>query len=100
MNYDQEQLQETELQNIEDAFPNNDTQPVSWINVDGLHDVDIIDKISRHLRDEFRIYAGVEVALVVSAALGITCGYFSFYGFLVQKKRNGYIITYPPTKGG
>ena len=48
MNYDQEQLLEKELKKIEDAFPYKDTPPVTWINVDGLHDVDIIDKIGRH----------------------------------------------------
>jgi len=48
MNYDQEQLLEKELNNIEDSFPYKDTPPVTWINVDGLHDVDIIAKIGRH----------------------------------------------------
>jgi magnesium transporter len=47
-NYDQEQLLEKELTSIEDAFPYKDTPPVTWINVDGLHDVEIIDKIGRH----------------------------------------------------
>ena len=48
MNYDQGQLLEKELTSIEDAFPYKDTPPVTWINVDGLHDVEIIDKIGRH----------------------------------------------------
>ena len=48
MNYDQGQLIEKELTSIEDAFPYKDTPPVTWINVDGLHDVDIIDRIGRH----------------------------------------------------
>ena len=49
INYDQGQLlSEKELKNIEDAFPYKDTPPVTWINVDGLHDTDIIDKIGRH----------------------------------------------------
>ena len=48
MNYDPGQLLEKELTSIEDAFPYKDTPPVTWINVDGLHDVDIIDKIGRH----------------------------------------------------
>ncbi len=43
-----EQLLEKELKNIEDSFPYKDTPPVTWINVDGLHDLDIIDKIGRH----------------------------------------------------
>jgi magnesium transporter len=48
MNYDQGQLSEKELTSIEDAFPYKDTPPVTWINVDGLHDVDIIDRIGRY----------------------------------------------------
>ena len=48
MNYDQGQLLEKDLTSIEDAFSYKDTPPVTWINVDGLHDVDIIDKIGRH----------------------------------------------------
>ena len=48
MNYDQGQLLEKELKQIEDSFPYKDTPPVTWINVDGLHDVEIIDKIGRH----------------------------------------------------
>ena len=48
MNYDQGQLLEKELTSIEDAFPYKDTPPVTWINVDGLHDVDVIDRIGRH----------------------------------------------------
>jgi len=48
MNYDQGQLLEKELTSIEDAFPYKETPPVTWINVDGLHDVDIIDNIGRH----------------------------------------------------
>jgi magnesium transporter len=48
MNYDQGQLLEKELTSIEDAFLYKDTPPVTWINVDGLNDVDIIDKIGRH----------------------------------------------------
>ena len=45
MNYDQGQLLEKELKKIEDSFPYKDTPPVTWINVDGLHEVDIIEKI-------------------------------------------------------
>jgi magnesium transporter len=48
MNYDEGQLLEKELKTIEDAFPYKDTPPVTWINVDGLHEVDIIDKIGRN----------------------------------------------------
>lgn len=48
MNYDQAQLQEKALQNIEESFPYKDSAPVSWINIDGLHRLDIIEKIGQH----------------------------------------------------
>jgi magnesium transporter len=48
INYDQGQLLEKELTSVEDAFPCKDTPLVTWINVDGLHDVDMIDRIGRH----------------------------------------------------
>jgi magnesium transporter len=48
MNYDPEQLLEKELTSIEDAFPYKDTPPVTWINVDGLHALEIIEAIGRH----------------------------------------------------
>ena len=48
MNYDPGQLLEKELTSIEDAFPYKDTPPVTWINVDGLHDLEIIEAIGRH----------------------------------------------------
>ena len=48
MNYDPGQLLEKELTSIEDAFPYKDTPPVTWINVEGLHDLEIIEAIGRH----------------------------------------------------
>jgi magnesium transporter len=48
INYDRNRLEEKELQSIEESFPYRDTPPVSWINIDGLHEVGIIEKIGRH----------------------------------------------------
>ena len=45
INYDPEQLQEKELATIDESFPYKDTPPVTWINIDGLHEIDIIEKI-------------------------------------------------------
>jgi len=45
MHYDQERLEEKALRSIEESFPYKDTAPVTWINVDGLHEVGIIEKI-------------------------------------------------------
>ena len=48
MSYDPDRLEEKELKSIEEAFPYKDTPPVSWINIDGLHEVGIIEKIGTH----------------------------------------------------
>jgi len=48
MNYDSETLLEKELPDIEASFPYRDTPPVSWINVDGLHETEVIEKIGAH----------------------------------------------------
>ena len=48
INYDQEQLQEKELATIDESFAYKDTPPITWINIDGLHEIDVIEKIGRH----------------------------------------------------
>ena len=48
MNYDQNRLEEKELKRIEETFAFRDTPPVSWINIDGLHEVEVIEKIGTH----------------------------------------------------
>ena len=48
INFDQENLVEKELTSIEETFPHRDSPPVTWININGLHDVDIIEKVGRH----------------------------------------------------
>ncbi|MBN2539470.1 MAG: magnesium/cobalt transporter CorA [Deltaproteobacteria bacterium] len=45
MDYDQTTFQEKEVQSIEECFPFKETPTVTWINIDGLHQVDIIKKI-------------------------------------------------------
>ncbi len=48
IDYDEESFQEKELEKIEDAFAFKDTASVSWINVSGVHQVDVIEKIGKH----------------------------------------------------
>jgi len=48
MNYDAARLEEKQLKGIEESFAYRDTPPVSWINIDGLHEVDVIEKIGTH----------------------------------------------------
>ena len=47
-NYDGEGLEEAELQNAEDTFPFRDTQNTSWININGVHDVKLVEKVCKH----------------------------------------------------
>jgi magnesium transporter len=47
INYDRETLVEKELPSIEEAYQYRDSPPVTWININGLHDVDIIEKVGQ-----------------------------------------------------
>ncbi len=48
IDYDETHFQEREGKTIEECFPFKDTPTVTWINIDGIHDVDIIEKIGKH----------------------------------------------------
>jgi magnesium transporter len=48
IDYDETQFQEKEVENIEECFPFKDTPTVTWINVDGVHDVNLIEKLGSH----------------------------------------------------
>lgn len=48
IDYDEAQFQEKEAKTVEDCFPFKEKPTVTWINIDGLHQVDIIEKIGKH----------------------------------------------------
>jgi len=48
LDYDEVQYQEKEVKDVEECFPFKDTSTVTWINIDGIHQVDIIEKIGKH----------------------------------------------------
>jgi len=48
IDYDEKQLQETQASKIEECFEFKETPTVSWINIDGLHDVPLIEKLGEH----------------------------------------------------
>jgi len=48
IDFDEAHLQEQVIETIEEAFPLKDLPTVTWINIDGLHDVNIIEKIGSH----------------------------------------------------
>lgn len=45
INYDETHLEEREAKSIEECFPPEDKATVTWVNVDGIHDLDIIGKV-------------------------------------------------------
>jgi len=48
IDYDETTITEKYVETVEGCFPFKDTPTVTWINIDGLHDVDIIEKIGGH----------------------------------------------------
>ena len=48
IDFTEKDLYEEEVKNIGDCFPFRDTASMTWINVDGLHDVEIVEAIGKH----------------------------------------------------
>lgn len=48
IDYDGETLQEKKVQDIEECLPFRDAPTVTWINIDGLHDIRIIEEVGNH----------------------------------------------------
>ena len=47
IDYDETNLQEREAKTIEECFPFKEEPTTTWINIDGLHEVDIIEKLGK-----------------------------------------------------
>lgn len=52
IDYDEENFQEKEAEKIEECFPFRDKSTVTWINIDGVHEAEIVKKIG----DEFDLH--------------------------------------------
>ena len=48
IDYDEAQFQEKEVETVEECSSFKDKPTVTWINIDGIHQVDIIEKIGKH----------------------------------------------------
>jgi magnesium transporter len=48
IDYDQTNYEERVIDTIEESFPFKETPTITWINVDGLHEIHIIKKIGGH----------------------------------------------------
>ena len=45
LDYDENTFEETSVKQVEDCFSLKDSPTVSWINVDGVHELDVIEKL-------------------------------------------------------
>jgi len=48
IDYDEAHFQEKEAKTIEECFPFKDKPTVTWINIDGIHQLDIVEKVGKH----------------------------------------------------
>ncbi len=48
IDYDEAQFQEEEIERVEECFPFRDKPNVTWINIDGIHQVAILEKLGKH----------------------------------------------------
>ncbi len=48
LDYDEAQFEEEEAKTIEESFPFKDKPTVTWINIDGIHQVEIIEKLGNY----------------------------------------------------
>ena len=48
LDYDEQHFEEKELESVEACFPYWAKSTITWINIDGLHEVDIIEKLGTH----------------------------------------------------
>ncbi|GBE18274.1 magnesium transport protein CorA [archaeon BMS3Abin16] len=48
IDYDEVHIQERRVESAEECFPYKDKPTVTWIKIDGLPEIDVIEKIGRH----------------------------------------------------
>jgi magnesium transporter len=53
IDYDEQNFQEKQVSNIEECLKLKDTHTVSWINIDGLHDIELLEKLGK----EFELHS-------------------------------------------
>ena len=46
--YDSERYEEKEFESIEECLPYKDSPSVTWINIDGIHQIEMMEKIGTH----------------------------------------------------
>jgi len=48
MDYSPDHLDEKLLDQVDDCFPFKETETVSWVNIDGLHETDVYEKLGKY----------------------------------------------------
>jgi len=48
IDYDEKQFQEKEIKDIKECFSYKDTPTMTWINIDGVHEIKVIEEIGKH----------------------------------------------------
>jgi magnesium transporter len=48
IDYNEEKFQEKKAENVEECFPFKEKPTVTWLNIDGLHEIDVIEKLGKH----------------------------------------------------
>jgi magnesium transporter len=48
LDYTADRFEERELATVEECFPCKGRESVSWINIDGAHDIEVVSKIGKH----------------------------------------------------
>jgi magnesium transporter len=48
ISYDQVNLQEKEINKVEEVFSFRNKQSVTWLNVDGVHQIEILEQVGKH----------------------------------------------------
>jgi magnesium transporter len=48
IDYDERHFEEKEAKSVEESFPFKDKPTVTWINIDGVHQLEILEKVGEH----------------------------------------------------
>jgi len=80
IDYDEEKFQEKVVERIEECFPFKDKPTVTWINIDGIHEVEVIEKLG----EKFGLHPLI-MEDIVSTAQRPKMEDFEDYIFLVLK---------------
>ena len=50
LDYEKDHCVEKNIEHIEECFPFRDTPEITWINIKGIHDTEIIEKLGKHFK--------------------------------------------------